>query len=63
LGYALSNSFHTLLGYNEDSDKRKNKILLLQYLYSDKINISYSFAKGEDNFYDSIHSIGLGYSF
>jgi len=63
LGYRLTDSVHTIVGYNEDSEKRKNKLFLLQYRYSDAVRVSYSFTKGEDNFYDKIHSFGLGYSF
>jgi len=63
LGYGLTDSLHALVGYNEDSEERKNKILLLQYIYSDTMTFSYSFSKGKDNFYDTMHSFGVGYSF
>lgn len=62
-GYNLSNTFHVILGYTKDNEKRENQIFLLQYLYDSKLNFSYSFTKGKNNFYDTIHSMGMNYSF
>lgn len=63
LGYWVIDDLQVTLGYSNDSEERKNKIVLLQYLYSDKMTFSYSFIDTTESFYENIHSFGMGYSF
>ena len=63
VGYNLNDTFHTILGYTKDNEKRENQIFLLQYSYDNALNFSYSFTKGKNNFYNTMHSLGMSYSF
>lgn len=63
LGYRMLDDLQLTLGYSNDSEERKNKIVLLQYLYSDKMTFSYSFMDASESFYENAHSFGMGYSF
>ncbi len=62
LGYELD-KLHTVLGYNQDSQSRKNYNLLLQYNYTSSYTFNYSFTKTNNNFYETMHTVGVGYSF
>ena len=63
LSYALSNSIYGSLGYRKDNLQREDKSILLQYDYSSHLSLSYIFTKSKNNFYDTMHSFGVGYRF
>ena len=63
LGYDVSNSIYTSLGYRKDNIQREDKSIFFQYDYSSHLSLSYTFTKSKNNFYDTIHSLGVGYQF
>ena len=63
LGYALNDDFHATLGYSKDNEQRESKTLFLEYYNSDNLSFSYGFTKSKNNFYDTMHSLGVGYRF
>ena len=63
VNYTPTDVWSLLLGYTQDSLKRKDRMLQVHYLYSSSVNFSYSYSKGQDNFYDTIHTFGVGYRF
>lgn len=62
LGYE-HDKLHTFLGYSQDNEERKNFNLLLQYNYASSYIFNYSFTKTDNNFYDTMHTLGIGYNF
>ena len=62
-GYALNDDFHVTLGYSKDNEKRESKTLFLEYYNSNNLSFSYGFTKSKNNFYNTIHSLGVGYRF
>ena len=63
LGYAVTDSIYGSLGYRKDNIQREDKSIFLQYDYSSHLSLSYSFTKSKNNFYDTLHSLGIGYRF
>ncbi|CAA6803775.1 MAG: Unknown protein [uncultured Sulfurovum sp.] len=62
LGYAFD-KLHTVLGYSQDNQEQKNYNLLLQYNLNSDYALSYSFTKTDNNFYETMHTLGVGYHF
>ena len=63
LGYAYTKNLSTSLGYRKDNAQRADKTVLVQYAYSPQLSFSYIFTKTQNNFYDTLHSFGIGYRF
>jgi hypothetical protein len=62
LGYNWDD-FYGMIGYSQDNEQRKNSNLSLQYTYSENFSFTYTFSKANNNFYDSMHTLGVGYRF
>ena len=62
MGYTWD-SIYGMLGYSQDNEQRQNTNLSLQYIYSPNLSLTYTFGKANNNFYDTIHTLGVGYSF
>ena len=62
LGYTWE-TFYGMVGYSQDNEQRKNTNVSLQYTYSPNFSFTYTFSKANNNFYDSMHTLGVGYSF
>ena len=63
LGHSFTNSIYGSLGYRKDNIQREDKNIFLQYAYSSHLSLSYIFTKSKNNFYDTMHSLGVGYQF
>ncbi len=63
LGHAFTQTIYGSLGYRKDNLQREEKSIFLQYDYSSHLSLSYIFTKSKNNFYDTMHSLGVGYRF
>ena len=63
LGHSLTKSIYGSLSYRKDNRQREDKSIFLQYIYSSHLSLSYIFTKSKNNFYDTMHSLGVGYQF
>ena len=63
LGHSFSKGIYGSLGYRKDNLQREDKSIFFQYTYSSHLSFSYIFTKSKNNFYDIMHSLGMGYKF
>jgi len=63
IGHEITKSLRGTVGYSQDSQERKNRSASLLYYFSEDVSLSYTFTDAKNNFYERLHSFGLGYQF